>query len=209
MTPGADRRRSRSPSTMSPRRSRTRVSAAGREVGRLRRHGGASAARRADRRALRVPARPRPRAARPTKTAATSTARPARRCRLASLPTSRSRRPRSRSATARAAARRGRRKRSTAVSRSTTTARIASRSPITDGLESPGDTEYFIRTLDDRPPDVRILRPASDKQVTPLEEVLIEARADDDYGIASFDLVFQTPRRRRSVVPLQRPARAA
>jgi hypothetical protein len=36
-----------------------------------------------------------------------------------------------------------------------------------DGLESAGDTEYFIRTLDDRPPDVRILRPASDKQVTP------------------------------------------
>ena len=54
-----------------------------------------------------------------------------------------------------------------------------------DGLESAGDTEYFIRTLDDRPPDVRILRPASDKQVTPLEEVLIEARADDDYGIES------------------------
>jgi hypothetical protein len=62
-----------------------------------------------------------------------------------------------------------------------------------DGLESPGDTEYFIRTLDDRPPDVRILRPASDKQVTALEEVLIEARADDDYGIESFELVFQTP----------------
>ena len=53
-----------------------------------------------------------------------------------------------------------------------------------DGLESPGDTEYFIRTMDDRPPDVRILRPASDKHVTPLEEVQIEARADDDYGIA-------------------------
>ncbi|HXG89973.1 MAG TPA: hypothetical protein VNJ02_16720 [Vicinamibacterales bacterium] len=61
-----------------------------------------------------------------------------------------------------------------------------------DGLSSAGDTEYFIRTLADRPPDVRIIRPASDKQVTPLEEVTIEARADDDYGIASLDLVFQS-----------------
>ncbi len=72
-----------------------------------------------------------------------------------------------------------------------------------DGLESSGDTEYFIRTLDDRPPDVRILRPASDKQVTALEEVVIEARADDDFGIASFDLVFQTPAGKERVVPLR------
>ncbi len=72
-----------------------------------------------------------------------------------------------------------------------------------DGLESRGDTEYFIRTLDDRPPDVRILRPASDRQVTALEEVLIEARADDDYGIASFDLVFQTPSGKERAVPLR------
>ena len=72
-----------------------------------------------------------------------------------------------------------------------------------DGLESPGDTEYFIRTLDDRPPDVRILRPASDKHVTPLEEVQIEARADDDYGVATLDLVFQAANGKERVVPLR------
>jgi len=72
-----------------------------------------------------------------------------------------------------------------------------------DGLENAGDTEYFIRTVADRPPDVRILRPASDKHVTPLEEVQIEARADDDYGIVSFDLVFQTPAGKERTVPLR------
>jgi hypothetical protein len=71
-----------------------------------------------------------------------------------------------------------------------------------DGLESSGDTEYFIRTLDDRPPDVRIIRPASDKHVMPLEEVQIEARADDDFGIASLEIVFQTPGGRERAVPL-------
>ena len=25
-----------------------------------------------------------------------------------------------------------------------------------DGMSSPGETEYFIRTLEDRPPDVRV-----------------------------------------------------
>ena len=58
------------------------------------------------------------------------------------------------------------------------------------GVPSRGDPEYFIRVLDDRPPDVRIIRPTSDRQVTPLEEVSIEATAEDDYGLASFDLVY-------------------
>ena len=64
-----------------------------------------------------------------------------------------------------------------------------------DGLNNPGETEYFIRTLEDRPPDVRIIRPASDRKVTPIEEVTIEARADDDFGIAALDLVYAVTRR--------------
>jgi len=74
-----------------------------------------------------------------------------------------------------------------------------------DGLSSEGDTEYFIRMLDDRPPDVRMLRPAGDKQVSPLEEVAIEARADDDYGLAALELVFKTSAGKQTVVPLGSP----
>lgn len=73
-----------------------------------------------------------------------------------------------------------------------------------DGLTSEGDTEYFIRTLQDRPPDVRIIRPASDRQVTPLEEVAIESRADDDFGIASLDLVYSIPGGPERAVPFSR-----
>lgn len=73
-----------------------------------------------------------------------------------------------------------------------------------DGLSSEG-TEYFIRMLNDRPPDVRILRPAGDKQVSPLEEVAIEARADDDYGVQSLELVIKTSGGKETVVPLWQP----
>lgn len=73
-----------------------------------------------------------------------------------------------------------------------------------DGEEMPDDTEYFIRTLLDRPPDVRVMRPGGDKQVTPLEEVKIEARADDDFGVRSFDLVLQKPGDAEVTVPLQK-----
>lgn len=72
------------------------------------------------------------------------------------------------------------------------------------GLRTDGDTEYFIRLLDDRPPDVRILRPAGDQQITPLEEVAIEARAEDDYGVASLELVYSVPGGATKTVPFQR-----
>ncbi len=71
-----------------------------------------------------------------------------------------------------------------------------------DGLSNDGDTEYFIRMLNDRPPDVRILRPAGDKKVSPLEEVPIEARADDDYGVRSLELVIKSAGGKEKVVAI-------
>ena len=73
-----------------------------------------------------------------------------------------------------------------------------------DGLRTSGDTEYFVRVMDDRPPDVRILRPAADQQITPLEEVAIEARAEDDYGLSRFELVYAVAGRESKVVPFAR-----
>src|SRR5207237_2566519 len=71
-----------------------------------------------------------------------------------------------------------------------------------DGLGSEG-TEYFIRLMDDRPPEVHLLRPVGDQQITPLEEVTIEARADDDYGVASFELVYSVSGGREKIVPFR------
>ena len=73
-----------------------------------------------------------------------------------------------------------------------------------DGLTNPGGTEYFIRVMDDRPPEVRILRPGGDREISSLEEVTIEARADDDYGVASFELVYSVRGRRERAVQLGR-----
>jgi uncharacterized protein DUF4175 len=73
-----------------------------------------------------------------------------------------------------------------------------------DGLLSRDEAEYFIRVMDDRPPDVRILRPSADQQITPLEEVPIEARADDDYGIGKFELVYAVAGGPEHVVPFDR-----
>jgi hypothetical protein len=71
-----------------------------------------------------------------------------------------------------------------------------------DGVGNAGDTEYFIRTLEDRPPDVRLLKPATDRSVTRLEEVDIEAQAEDDYGVDRLDLVYSVRGGAEKVVPL-------
>ena len=78
-----------------------------------------------------------------------------------------------------------------------------------DGLSSPEGTQYFVRVLDDRPPDVRIMRPAGDRQVTKLEEVVVEARADDDHGISSLELVYAVKGRGEKVVPFRQRREAA
>ena len=77
------------------------------------------------------------------------------------------------------------------------------------GFANPGETEYFIRTLEDRPPEVHIVTPASDRAVTRLEEVDIEAQADDDYGIDRFDLVYSVRGTGEQIVPFDVPRRQA
>jgi hypothetical protein len=72
-----------------------------------------------------------------------------------------------------------------------------------EGMSSAGDTEYFIRTLEDRPPDVRILKPASDRSVTRLEEVDVEAQAEDDYGVDRLELVYSLRGENEQAVPLK------
>jgi hypothetical protein len=75
-----------------------------------------------------------------------------------------------------------------------------------DGLGSIGEVEYFIRVMDDRPPTVQIVRPTGDQGITPLQEVAIEARADDDYGISGLDLVYAVGGRPAKTVPFTRVA---
>jgi hypothetical protein len=77
-----------------------------------------------------------------------------------------------------------------------------------EGLSNPGETEYFIRTLEDRPPEVHIVKPASDRSVTRLEEVAIEAQADDDYGLERLDLVYSVGGGRERAVPFRIAPRA-
>jgi hypothetical protein len=75
----------------------------------------------------------------------------------------------------------------------------------TDGIDAAASAEYFIRTLDDRPPEVQVIRPARDREVTALEEVEIEVEARDDFGLDRLDLVYTVGSGSEVVVPLRMP----
>ena len=59
-----------------------------------------------------------------------------------------------------------------------------------DGLSNRSGAEYVVRALADDAPLVEIRRPGGDREITPLEEVVIEARAEDDFALARFELVY-------------------
>ena len=59
-----------------------------------------------------------------------------------------------------------------------------------DGLSNRSAAEYVIRAAADEAPLVEVLRPGGDREVTPLEEVVIEARAEDDFVLDRFELVY-------------------
>ncbi len=50
--------------------------------------------------------------------------------------------------------------------------------------------QYTIDVLTDQPPSAMFIRPGRDTTASAIEEVFVEARADDDFGLFSLDLVY-------------------
>jgi len=50
--------------------------------------------------------------------------------------------------------------------------------------------EYTIDVLTDNEPSIRFTKPGRDTQASPIEEVYLEIRADDDYGVGDVRLVY-------------------
>ncbi|MBR9990901.1 MAG: hypothetical protein KFH98_14160, partial [Gemmatimonadetes bacterium] len=59
-----------------------------------------------------------------------------------------------------------------------------------DSVTVSGSPQYLIDVIDDRGPGVRITKPGHDIRPTTIEEVFVEASAEDDFGVARLELVF-------------------
>src|SRR5690606_14824534 len=56
-----------------------------------------------------------------------------------------------------------------------------------DSVTVSGSPEYLIDVIDDRGPAVRITKPGHDVRPTTVEEVFVEATAEDDFGVARLE----------------------
>ena len=50
--------------------------------------------------------------------------------------------------------------------------------------------QYTIDVLEDQPPSVSIAKPGRDTTASPIEELAVEARADDDFGVQQLELIY-------------------
>ncbi len=58
------------------------------------------------------------------------------------------------------------------------------------GQRVPGSPQYTIDVLADQEPTVSFGRPGRDTTASPIEEVFVEARAEDDFGVRDLELVY-------------------
>lgn len=59
-----------------------------------------------------------------------------------------------------------------------------------NGRLLPASLDYTIDVLDDRPPSVRLSKPGRDTKATAVEEVFVEAVAEDDFGVSTLELLY-------------------
>ena len=54
----------------------------------------------------------------------------------------------------------------------------------------PASPQYVIDVLTDQPPSVAFSKPGRDERASPIEELYLEAKADDDYGVSELLLIY-------------------
>lgn len=65
-----------------------------------------------------------------------------------------------------------------------------------------GSPQYLIDALKDAAPTVSFVQPGRDTKVTSVDEVFVEARAEDDFGVASLELVYSVNGAPERTIPI-------
>ena len=66
----------------------------------------------------------------------------------------------------------------------------------------PASPQYMIDVLTDQPPSVSFSKPGRDERASPIEELYLEAKADDDYGVSDLLLIYSVNGRPEDTVSL-------
>jgi len=73
-----------------------------------------------------------------------------------------------------------------------------------DDAAVPASPQYTIDVLSDQPPSLSFNTPGRDVQASPIDEVFVEARADDDFGVGRLNLMYSVNGQAEDTVSLYR-----
>ena len=59
-----------------------------------------------------------------------------------------------------------------------------------DGRMGAASPHYTIDLLDDQPPALEFEKPGRDARASPIDEVFLQLRGEDDYGLSDLQLVY-------------------
>lgn len=71
-----------------------------------------------------------------------------------------------------------------------------------EGARDPRPVAYGLRALEDKPPEVELLSPAFELEISPKERLTVTYEATDDYGLTSLSLLYRVGKGVEKVVPL-------
>jgi hypothetical protein len=77
-----------------------------------------------------------------------------------------------------------------------------------EGRRNRDPEEFVVQVLPNNPPELKVSFPSRDTRVSPIQEVALEARASDDFGLLEYGLVYQTPDGTEQTVVLGGSAKA-
>ena len=72
-----------------------------------------------------------------------------------------------------------------------------------EGLDNEPLDEYYIHAIENQPPVVTLKRPARDLKATLLQEIPVEARVTDDFGLSKVELVLRVNSRPERTLAMQ------
>ena len=73
-----------------------------------------------------------------------------------------------------------------------------------DDAPVPASPQYTIDVLSDQPPSLSFNTPGRDIQASPIDEVFVEARADDDFGVGRLNLMYSVNGEAEDTISLYR-----
>lgn len=76
-----------------------------------------------------------------------------------------------------------------------------------NGRKNRDNPEFVIQVVPNQPPQLKVEFPSRDLRISPIEELALQAKATDDFGLVEYGLVYEKPSGEQESISLNDPAK--